>query len=432
MEVQVKPSNSLSLSLTGFSSELKASNYNRNYLTFAPFFLNEGAGTAPDAGYVVRNNTLVKANYTDTGRNYGLYDMISRPGAMAKTQFVNFDAKFKASDALTLNAKLGVSKGVGKTPTQDVMELHMGGGASWSLNGVESAPDFKVGTTPSTVAGHGLDWIFGTQNVTVDDEDKWAQLDGEYALEGGFFSAVKFGVRAAQHDRSSAKVVAQGPACSDGKAFAWGATWCLPANTSPDFAAINVPGGVQNYPGDFGSGLGGNFPQGIFYYTPAQLAAFSAVYTTRDPVTRRFFGSEFALKEKSTAAYAQANFETGKLSGNVGVRVVRSEQDTLLDVPALGGTPDVSSAFGDYAIQRISKSCTDALPNLNLRYALNTDMVLRDSITKTMTRPDYAPLAGATSLSPPLNASGLGSGSAPNPELKPVRSTNLGASWEFY
>lgn len=432
LEVQVKPSNNLSLSLTGFSSTLKASNYNRNYLTYAPFFLNEGAGTAPDAGYVVRNSTLVKANYSDKGGNYGLYDMISRPGAKAETQFLNFDAKFNASQALTFNTKIGVSKGVGKTPTQDVMEMHMGGGASWSLNGTDTAPDFKVGTTPATVASHGLDWIFGTQNVKVDDKDKWAQLDGEYAMEGGLFNAIKFGVRAAQHDRSSADVVAQGPGCSDGKAFAWGATWCLPASTSPDFAAVNVPGGVQNYPGDFGSGLGGNFPRGIFYYTPEQLATFSSSFTNRDPVSRRYFDWEYALKEKSTGAYVQGNFESGKLAGNVGVRWVNSKQDTLLYVPSVGAKADVSSAFGDYSIQRINKSTTDVLPSLNLRYALNRDMVLRGSLTKTMTRPDYAALAGATSLSPPLKPGELGSGSAPNPELKPVRSTNFDASWEFY
>jgi iron complex outermembrane recepter protein len=430
IEVQVKPSDALSMSLTGFTSTLKATNYNRNYLTFGPFFLNEGAGTAPDAGYVVRNNTLVKASFADTGGNYGLYDMISRPGAKAKTEFVNFEGKFKASDALSFNTKIGTSKGVGTTPTQDVLEMHMGGGASWNLNGVDSAPDFKVGTNPATIAGHGLDWVFGTQNVKVNDKDQWAQLDGEYAMEGGFLTSIKFGVRSAKHDRDSANVIAQGPRCADGAAFTWGATWCATPANSPDSAAVNL-GAPQNYPADFGSGLGGTFPRNVWYYTPAQLASF-AKFTNRDPVSRRYFDWEYALGEKTTAGYAQAHFEAGPLTGNVGLRLVRSQQDTLLYVPAVGAKAEVSSAFGDYVIQRQNRSYTDALPSLNLRYALNKEMVLRGAINRTLTRPDYAALAGATSLSPPPAPGGVGSGSGPNPALNPVRSTNLDVSWEWF
>jgi iron complex outermembrane receptor protein len=433
IELQVRPNKDASVSLTGFTSTLKASNYNRNYLTHAPFFLNEGAGQAPDAGYVVRNNTLVQANFSNAGGNYGLYDMISRPGAKAKTEFVNLEGKLNATDNLSFSTKIGTSRGVGTTPTQDVLEMHMGGGASWKLNGTNTAPDFKLGNTnPTTVAGHGLDWIFGTQNVRVEDEDKWAQLDGEYAFDGGFLSSIKFGVRSASHDRDSKDVVAQGPRCSDKSAFTWGANWCSTPQTSPDWAAVNVPGGIKNYPGDFGSGLGGNIPRGIWYYTPEQLATYSAQFTNRDPVVRRYFDWEYALAEKTSAAYAQANFQSGSLSGNVGLRYVRSEQATMLYLPALGAPAQASSAFGDYVIERTKRTFTDTLPSLNLRYALSSDMVLRGAITKTMTRPDYAALAGATSLSPPPNVGGIGSGSAPNPMLNPVRSTNIDFSWEYF
>lgn len=433
VELQLRPNRDVSVSLTGFTSTLNASNYNRNYLTHAPFFLNEGAGSAPDAGYVVRNNTLVSASFADKGGNYGLYDMISRPGAKAKTEFVNLEGKFNASDALSFTTKLGSSRGVGTTPTQDVMELHMGGGASWKLNGSGSAPDFKLGNTNAgTVAGHGLDWVFGTQNVKVDDEDQWAQIDGEYQLDGGFLSAIKFGLRRATHDRESKDVVAQGPRCSDGKPFTWGANWCATPQTSPDWAAVNVPGGVQHYPSDFAGGLGGSFARNVWYYTPEQLAAFSAQYSNRDPVVRRYFDWEYALAEKTTAAYAQANFGAGSLSGNLGLRLVRSEQATMLYLPSLGAPAQASSAFGDYVIDRVKRSFTDTLPSLNLRYALNAEMVLRGAITKTLTRPDYAALAGATSLSPPPAPGGIGSGSAPNPMLNPVRSTNLDVSWEWF
>lgn len=430
IEVQIKPSTNLSLSATGFSSTLKASNYNRNYLLHAPFFLDEGKGQAPEAGYVVRNNTLVNASFRDQGGFYGTYDMISRPGAKAKTEFLALDGKWRATEALSLTAKAGVSNGVGTTPTQDVMAFDQRGGGSWALNGAGSAPSFSLGTPANTNANSALDWLWGAQNVKVDDKEQWAQIDADYALDGGFFKELKFGLRSSKHDRSSADVVAQGPRCSDGSAFTWGATWCANAANSPEANAVFTP--VQNYPGNFANGLGGSFPRDVWYYTPEQLAAYNAKFTNRDPQVRRFFDWEYALAEKTQAGYLQGNFESGKLSGNVGVRLVRSEQNTLLYRPALDGKGDLSSAFGEYDIQRNSRSFTDTLPSLNLRYNLSREMVLRGALTKTLTRPDYSALAGGTSLTPAGKPGDVGSGSGPNPDLKPVRSTNVDIAWEYY
>jgi iron complex outermembrane receptor protein len=49
-----------------------------------------------------------------------------------------------------------------------------------------------------------------------------------------------------------------------------------------------------------------------------------------------------------------------------------------------------------------------------------------------MTRPDYSALAGFTNLSPPGAIGGIGGGSGGNPDLKPIRSTNLDAGIEWY
>ena len=431
LEVQFKPNATTSLSLTGFSSTLKASNYNRNYLLHAPFFLNEGKGQAPDAGYVVRNNTLVQASFGDQGGFYGTYDMISRPGAKAKTDFVAFEGKFQPSEALSVVTKAGVSNGVGTTPTQDVMPFDQKGGGSWKLNGVNSAPDFSIGTPANTNANSVLDWVWGGQNVKVDDKEQWAQIDAAYAFEGGFLKELKFGLRGAKHERSSANVIAQGPKCSDGSAFTWGANWCSSAAISPEAPGNSILP-FQLYPANFGSGLGGTFPRNVWYYTPEQLAAFNNKFGNRDPISRRYFDWEYALEEKNSAGYAQLDFESGALSGNMGLRLVRTEQQTLQYLPAIDGAGDVSSAFGAYDRHVATRSFTDALPSLNLRYNLNREMVLRGAITRTLTRPDYSALAGATSISPVAKPGDIGSGSGPNGELKPVRSTNFDLAFEYY
>jgi iron complex outermembrane recepter protein len=72
-------------------------------------------------------------------------------------------------------------------------------------------------------------------------------------------------------------------------------------------------------------------------------------------------------------------------------------------------------------------SYTDVLPSANLKLGLRRDLVARFAASKTMTRPDYSALAASVSLNPSTL-----SGSGGNPDLKPVRSTNLDATLEWY
>lgn len=435
VDVQFKPNKDLSFDLSAFTSTLKASNYNRNWLLHAPFFLNEGAGQAPKPGYVVRNNTLVSAEFAaDPSRFYGTYDQLSRPGASAEADFVNLDANWRVSDDLRLSAKLGVSKGRGATPTQDQASWDIRGGAFWHLNGVNRAPDFGIGTPANSPTGSVLDWLWGAQNVVIDDEDRWAQLDGELDTQWGAVHSIKFGLRLSKHERSSANVVAQGPRCGDGKGFNWGNPYfCHDDSTSP-FNPANFPQGYKNYPGDFGSNLGGNFPRDVWYYTEAQLKAFDNKYTTRDPVLRRYFDWEFALEEQSDAAYVQADFESGALSGNFGVRLVETKESVLQYLPVNPVTPGAinTSLFGAYLPVVTENSHSDVLPSLNLKYKFSRELEARFALSRTLTRPDFSALAAATSLSPPAAPGDVGSGSSSNPNLKPIRSTNLDLTFDYY
>src|SRR6185503_14937200 len=64
IDLQLAASEDFKLNLTGFASKLDAANYNRNYLSWMTHFVAKGAGQSPDAGYVVKNNTLVSANFS--------------------------------------------------------------------------------------------------------------------------------------------------------------------------------------------------------------------------------------------------------------------------------------------------------------------------------------------------------------------------------
>ena len=419
LEVQFAPSDDFTIDISGFASKLDASNYNRNYLMYSPRFVN---ATDISPGYVVRNNTLVSANFVGLpGTSYGLYDMIARPDEKASTTYLSLDAGWHASDKLSIDFKLGTSTGHGETPNQNVAEwtTGRGTGASWGLNGINEAASFTLNESAAAPAANlALDWIFGLQNIDIEDKDKWGQIDAEYFIDDGAMSSLEFGVRFANHDRKSANVVAQGP------------NWAA----SP-FDPTTFPQGYSNYPGDYASGIGGNFPRDVWYFTADQMAAWNAAQANRDPVDRRYPFYDFSLQEKTSAAYAQLNLEGARWSGNVGVRVVKSSQDVLQYVP--GGTASTpgaisGSAFGIFSPTATRNDFTDVLPSANFKFDLRDDLVARLAVTKTLSRPDYSALAGGLNLSPPNSENDVGGGSSSNPNLKPVRSTNFDASLEWY
>ena len=440
LDIQLRPSDTIDVGFNAFVSKQDAANYNRNYLLWVTHFLAQGNGQAPLPGYVVRNGTLVNANFAGVaGTTYGVYDQISRPDSSADSRFLSWDATWRASEKLTFKGQVGMSWGTGQTPTQDVAEWNVGvgGGGGWGLNGVGAA-DWHIGGNPSSPAGNTLGWIFGYQDVKVEDQEDWIKLDGEYFIDSGALTSLQFGLRYADHSRESKTATAQGPGCIDASGnvvpFDWSqANWC-PVGTKSPADPVNFPsGGFTNYPGDFGGGLGGNFPRDIWYYSPEQLAQFNKL-TNRDPVTRSDWAGIYGIKEKTTAGYVQLNLEGERWSGNVGLRLVKTEDRITNNVAANATTPGAitSSAFGPYLPVVTEHTYNHVLPSFNFKYDINEDLVTRFAASRTMTRPDYSALAGAISLSPPASPGAQGSGSGGNPDLEPVVSTNLDATLEWY
>lgn len=421
VSVEFKPTDSTTFAVNYFTSDMDAQNYNRNYMLWGSRII--GQGGIPDAGYVVKDNTLVSANFTGIpGRQYGIYDQISRPDSSSDTSFISLDGKWDVSEKLTLTTQLGNSEGNGNTPTQDVAEwdVGFGSGAGWNLHGVGAA-DWHLGNTDTSQPGTpgvdvALDWIFGLQNVFVEDQEQWAQIDGEYFVNSNMITTVQFGARYAEHSRSLEDVVAQGP------------NWA----TNP-FDPAHWPSGYQNYPGNFGSGLGGSFPRDIWYYTPEQLAEFNDLYANRD-VSRTWYPAAYDLEESSTAAYMQINIEHDEWTGNVGLRYVQTNENSKNYTQTTSLNPIAVCDPWGVCWEQVETENTynNFLPSLNLRWAVSDDVVARFAASQTLTRPDYSALAGSVSLSPPAVAGGVGTGTGGNPNLRPIISSNLDTTLEWY
>lgn len=422
ISAEFKPTDSTTFGITYFKSDLDAANYNRNYMLWGSRII--GSGLVPNAGYVVKDNTLVSAQFAAVaGKQYGIYDQISRPDSSSSSDFLSLDAKWDVSEKLSFTAQAGTSNGSGKTPTQDVAEwdVGFGTGAGWALNGIGAA-DWNLGTANTSQPGtagtnYGLDWIFGFQNVNVKDKEEWIQFDGEYFIDNGALASIAFGARNAEHSRSLHDVVAQGPS--------WAGTGA--------FDPANWPSGHKNYPNDFGSGLGGDFPRDIWYYTAEQLAEFNDNFANRD-VSRTWYPAAYDLDEGSSAAYTQFNFKSDKWSGNVGLRYVQTREKSSNFTETTHLDPNgVCDPWGVCWRQVATENTfNDFLPSANLRLQLNDDLVARFAASRTLTRADYSALAGSVSLSPPAVKGGVGSGSGGNPDLAPILSSNFDATLEWY
>jgi iron complex outermembrane recepter protein len=421
-DIEFKPNDALTFDLTGFSSRLLASNVNDNYLLWSTHFVDSGAGQAPNPGYVVQQNTLTSATFAPVaGTAYGVYDQISRPDEQATANFVNFDTTWDVTDRLSFLGQVGYSWGDGKTPYQNVSETNpgIGTGAGYTLNGIGSGPSFNLGTTNNTTPTPGgvpvaFSWIFGDQNIDVKDREEWAKLDGAFKVDDGAWQDLKFGVRWERHGRTSADVIGQGPTAAGQSTSAYPTTF-------------------SNYPSNY-TNFGGSVPTDIWFWTPAQLAAYnSPANVNRNPATRIDWNSMFEVHEFDTAAFVQADFKGSNWAGNVGVRFVHTVEDVLTYVGVSANTPGSQySDFGQYIGVPTSHDYNDVLPSANLKIDLAPNLIARFAAAETMTRADYSALGGFTSLSPPGAVGEVGSGSGGNPDLKPILSNNLDAGLEWY
>jgi iron complex outermembrane receptor protein len=440
--MEFAPTDNVTFTIDGMTTTLEASNYNRNYMLWGARIIQGGA--IPDDGYVVRDNTLVEANFSPVaGQQYGIYDQISRPGDESSANYLSADVEWDINDRWSFRGEAGTSKGRGKTPTQDVAEwdLGLGTGAGYQLNGVGAA-DFHLGSTDTSQPGTPLedvklDWIFGYQDVDVKDKEDWLQLDSQLQMDRGSLASIDFGIRSSKHERNLDQVTAQGPGCIDSSGnvvgFDWGQQFFCPEGTRSPFDPANWPMGYEHYPNDYAKGLGGDFPTNIWYYTPEQLSEYNEM-TNRDPVSRFYFPAAYGLEEKVSAAYVQFNFSGANWSGNLGLRYVKTKENVTNYVNASADDPDAdtSSAFGPFKTVNTRNTYNDILPTANLRYELNEDMDLRFSATRTLARADYSALAGSVSLIPPAVEGGVGSGSGGNPNLEPILSTNFDVTWQWY
>lgn len=151
----------------------------------------------------------------------------------------------------------------------------------------------------------------------------------------------------------------------------------------------------------------------------AAIANGGRLLSDLDPNSAGNLAASFRVEEKTHALYAQANFETGPIRGNIGFRWVDTSIDSFGNAIANGVASPVTSG-GSY---------TEFMPRVNVIADLTDDLVFRASYTEDINRPDFDDLSLSVSFpTGPNNPVSLG-----NPNLAPetVQSYDASLSWYF-
>ena len=141
----------------------------------------------------------------------------------------------------------------------------------------------------------------------------------------------------------------------------------------------------------------------------------------------------FTIEEDTFAAYAQADFGflDDRLTGNVGLRYIDTDQTSLGNLPDLSQlvftqqgaatlTPVVTP-------QEVNGDYSEWLPSANLKFDITDNLVARFAAATTITRAPLNRLSPATSIN--LN---IGQLISSNPDLGPQKADQLDFSVEWY
>lgn len=352
----------------------------------------------------------------------------------------------------------------------DALDLTMGSPLSFAepdsvdfdlqLSG-SSTPSIRINPNSMMTDPTRYNYGWAMDHYEDNDADAWAyRADGEYTFDNSdWLERIRFGLRHENYDSTTRET-----------GYRWGAVSPSWGDTVSRFSGPRGLYMQQN----FGEWFHGGQAPGSYLFPNTRafrdrLSFVGAVQSVQTdaagwtPWSGDYSGTSPAAdglginlqNQKTWAGYLVTHFERDKLDGNVGVRVVSTENvgtgfltfspAALVDAPA-------ESAFlnGASYASTDENSYTDVLPSLNLRYKLRDDLFLRAAVARSLARPDFSLLLPAIQVTaqPGLLANGtcteLPSGAvngncvfqfngfSGNPDLEPMRSWQYDLTAEWY
>ena len=262
----------------------------------------------------------------------------------------------------------------------------------------------------------------------VDDSVGALRIDAKYELDG-FVNSIEIGGRFAERKR----VHDDGIDATVGLVNGYGSDAVI-ATRIDQFIVDDLFAGADT---DM---------RGLSFATWDAQALFAALTGSDDAglaVGSTLSSQDTDVRERTLAAYAQANFEGDMLgtfaTGNIGVRAIRTEIRSLGVSSALltspGPDPDTITITETGSTLNIEKnSFWNFLPSANVTFELQSDLLLRLAAYRAIARPDQEAMSAALTFDDEADLDSLGSivSASGNPFLEPLESWNGDFSLEWY
>ena len=422
--------------------------YNQNYmflgsndgrnvqnLKLTPFALTEGLANRNLNGGTddvltsqrLAGGTFLQSDFTSTGgdEHHPYWTAIAAGGF-----------EWHASPKLYLKGDLAMTKSQVDDDNRSVAmtsanSVWTGATKGWDVTrDLSGAPHTMTFTGPDL--GSLSTWAFNFYNdgthFTQKDESTAVRFDAKYDFDSGFFKDVKAGVRYShtQDLYQNYAFTTNYNLTTNGAALTgWTSAAAYHANGT---SALSVADLLIPSFGNFMKGDAG-YSGGYLVYDPAMLLgdrvrdrfplAGVPIGATRAEqlLTRRF------EKEDTSAIYVMGDFAgfDGRIKGNIGVRLVKTNQYARAMVSDTTQTP------APIVPNVQTRSYTDTLPSLNVTYYLDPNFLFRFGYSKGITRPGFADLNPSIAVT-----SSTGTGSLGNPNQNPLRADNFDLSVEKY
>ncbi len=350
-DFEYKPSANFQLSVNALYVDENMDNTNSS---FYPMYMAGGTFTNP----TFANGILTGMNVTG---NQLEMDLFARK-ADIKTQDYNVKGVVSEED-FTITGNVGFTRATGGTQMQayrgansfDAYSIAEGPGfASYTVTPATTAAAFQQTADIAGPANNGWGGLVEEPEV---DQEKWAQVDFDIPIKGGFLKKLLMGFRSSVHNtsESSAHQVAF---------FGPGERNYLALLTAPPTNFLSGLPGITSTMS--GHPVGTNF-NAIFNQvanTPASQTDVNSTYwpgvtvgetlaqyaqthpyaVINDwlalPTDSATVGPTFNAQENINAMYLQTNFSEGALSGNFGVRFVETvTSGTSINVGRISGSP---------------------------------------------------------------------------------------------
>ncbi|MEJ6001978.1 TonB-dependent receptor [Paucibacter soli] len=405
--LQFRPNQQTDLSLNYLNSDMHMNNSNQNYL-----WMGGGLDDIPGTGKL---NAL---NPKFIGTSDGGKELVGGtlgPGAVAfepifresyiRSKVLDLDGTY-AGDRWKLHGQAGSTQAEGGSAHD--RNLPFGGNSRVAINLGPDTYEWKyldinpldpkaLSLTLSNPLGGARDWV-----RTMKSKENYAQADFSYSVDGAFITDLKVGVKMRDNTVQNKRVIGT----FDTSKAAW-----------QPFSLADVSSGPSPLLSQ-AAATGGSLTQ----YAWVDDAMVQKVFDMYDKgmVYKEKTSEYYKINEKVNAAYAKADYASGALRGDFGLRLVKTKQ-TSDAYQGVAGTPG-------YGIGSISHNYTDVLPSFNGVYELNRQLYLRGALSRVMARQTYSDLSATVEI----NGTG-NSATAGNPLLKPVHANQgeLGVEWYF-